>query len=254
VQRQGCRLGKFLGEGGLAATVIDAVVLRGCLAVATTRPHQRRTRMSDQLTLAAEPRTEFGKGASRRVRAAGMIPAVLYGHGMDPLHIVLPGRATGVALKHQNALLSIVLGKTTHMAIVKDVQRDPVHQIIEHIDLLAVQKGEKLSVHVPIHLIGESISGTIHLLEVAALHVSAEATHLPESVEVSIEDLVDGDRIHASDITLPEGVELLTPPDALVVSITIPTRMVEVVEEVEEAEVPEEGEESAEDEAPAEDE
>jgi large subunit ribosomal protein L25 len=162
-----------------------------------------------------------------------MIPAVLYGHGMNPVHIQLPSRPTGLALKHQNALLSIVLGATTHMAIVKDVQRDPVRQIIEHIDLLVVQKGEKLSVDVPIHLLGESISGTIHLLEVAALHVSAEATHLPEFVEVSIQGLVDGDRIHASDIPLPANVELLTPPDALVVSITIPTRMVEAPATVE---------------------
>ncbi len=189
--------------------------------------------MSDQLTLAADTRTEFGKGASRRVRAAGLIPAVLYGHGMAPTHIVLPSRATGLALKHKNALLTITLGEATHMAIVKDVQRDPVRQIIEHIDLLVVQKGEKLSVHVPIHLLGESISGTIHLLEVAALHVEAEATHLPEFVEVSIQGLVDGDRIHARDIALPENVELLTPPDALVVSITIPTRMVEAPPTVE---------------------
>jgi large subunit ribosomal protein L25 len=183
--------------------------------------------MSDQLNLAAEPRSEFGKGAARRVRAAGQIPAVLYGHGMAPLHILLHAKPTGVALKHQNALLTISLDKTSHMAIVKDVQRDPVRQIIEHIDLLVVQKGEKLEVEVPIRLLGESLSGTIHLLEVAALHVSAEATHLPEFVEISIEGMVDGDRIHARDIALPEGVELLTPADALVVSITIPTRMTE---------------------------
>ena len=106
--------------------------------------------MSDALKLAADPRTEFGKGASRRARAAGQIPAVLYGHGAAPVHVLLPGHQTMMALKHANALLTIVIGKDENMAIAKDVQRDPVRQIIEHVDLLIVRKGEKLTVDVPV--------------------------------------------------------------------------------------------------------
>ena len=190
--------------------------------------------MSDQLTLDAEPRTEFGKGAARRARAAGKIPAVLYGHGTSPEHILLPGHATLMALKHSNALLTITVGTATKLAIAKDVQRDHVRQVIEHIDLLIVQKGEKLAVDVPIHLVGESISGTIHMLEHPALHVFAEATHLPEMFVVSIEGLLDGDKIHAGEIALPEGVELLTDPEVLVVAITHPRRA-DAAEEAEEA-------------------
>ncbi|MBN2176380.1 MAG: 50S ribosomal protein L25/general stress protein Ctc [Demequinaceae bacterium] len=185
--------------------------------------------MSDQLILEAEARTEFGKGASRRARAAGKIPAVLYGHGTDPRHVLLPGHATTLALKHSNALLSIVVGKDSELVIVKDVQTDPVHQVIEHIDLLIVKKGEKLAVDVPVHLMGESFPGTLHVLEHATIRVLAEATHLPESVEVSIEGLVDGDKIHAGEVVLPEGVELQMDPEALVVGITHQTRVEEPV-------------------------
>jgi large subunit ribosomal protein L25 len=202
--------------------------------------------MSDQLTLDAEPRTEFGKGASRRARAAGKIPAVLYGHGTDPVHVLLPGHATSLALKHSNALLTIVLGKLTELAIAKDVQRDPVRQVIEHIDLLIVKKGEKLTVEVPIRLLGESFPGTLHILENNTLRVSAEATHLPESVEVSIEGLVDGDKIHAGEIALPDGVELAMDAEALVVGITHQTRAEEpVVVSEEEAEAAAEAEAEA---------
>lgn len=194
--------------------------------------------MSDQLTLNAESRTEFGKGASRRARAAGAIPAVLYGHGSDPVHVLLPGHATAMALKHQNVLLTIVLGKDEQLAIAKDIQKNPVSHAIEHIDLLIVKRGEKLAVDVPVHLVGESISGTLHILEHPSLRVSAEATHLPESVEVPIEGLVDGDKIFAGEIALPEGVELLMDAETLIVSITHQRRAEEpvVVSEAEAAE------------------
>lgn len=189
--------------------------------------------MSDQLNLVAESRTEFGKGAARRARAAGQIPAVIYGHGGEPIHILLPGHATGLALKHKNALLNVAVGKTSSMVIVKDIQRDPVRQVIEHIDLLVVVKGETLTVDVPIRLTGESLSGTIHMLEHATLHVSAETMHLPESFEVSIQGLVEGDRIHAGDVKLPDGVILLGDPHQTVVSITVPKRALEPEAEAE---------------------
>jgi large subunit ribosomal protein L25 len=178
--------------------------------------------MSDQLKLAAEPRSEFGKGAARRARVAGQIPAVLYGHGTDPVHVLLPGHDTMMALKHSNALLTITWGKESEMAIAKDVQRDPVKRTIDHVDLLIVKKGEKITVDVPVHLTGESFSGTIHVLEHNTLQVIAEATHLPESIEVSIEGLEDGAKIHAGEIKLPSGTELATDPDALVVAISTP--------------------------------
>ena len=178
--------------------------------------------MSDALKLAADPRTEFGKGASRRARAAGQIPAVLYGHGAAPVHVLLPGHQTMMALKHANALLTIVVGKDESMAIAKDVQRDPVRQIIEHVDLLIVRKGEKLTVDVPLHVVGDSISGTIVMLEHSTLSILAEATHLPEGIEISVEGLADGAKIHAGEIALPAGSELVTDPETLIVAVTHP--------------------------------
>ena len=178
--------------------------------------------MSDKLTLAAEARTEFGKGHARRARAAGKIPAVLYGHGTEPVHVVLPGHDTTLALKHANALLTIVLDGNSELAIAKDVQRDPVRRIIEHIDLLLVKKGEKITVDVAIHITGESYPGTIHVQEHSTLQILALATNLPESIEVSVEGLVDGDKITAGELVLPEGSELVTDADALVVAISVP--------------------------------
>jgi large subunit ribosomal protein L25 len=166
-----------------------------------------------------------------------------------------------LALKHANALLTIVVDKDEKLAIAKDVQRGPVRQIIEHVDLLVVRKGEKLTVDVPIHLTGEPISGTIAMLEHNTLSILAEATHLPERVEISVEGLEDGARILARDVALPDGSELITDPEATVVAITIPRQAAieeEVPEEVEgeegEAEAGAEGEgegEDTESEAPA---
>lgn len=202
--------------------------------------------MSDQLKLAAEPRTEFGKGAARRARAAGKIPAVLYGHGSEPVHVLLPGHDTMMALKHPNALLTIELGKDSELAIAKDVQRDPVKRVIEHVDLLIVKKGEKITVDVPVHLVGESFSGTIAMLEHSTLQVVAEATHLPEVIEVLIEGLEDGAKIHAGEVKLPAGVELATDPEALVVAIMTPRSSSESTEEAGEGEAPAAAEPAAE--------
>ena len=178
--------------------------------------------MSDQITLAATKRTEFGKGAARRARAAHQIPAVIYGHGNDPVHILLPGHDTMMALKHANALLTIELDGKSELVIAKDVQVEPVRRIIEHVDLLIVQKGEKVVVDVPVHVVGESFAGTIHVVEHSSLQVAAEATHLPESLEVSIEGLEEGAVVHAKDVTLPEGAELVTDGDITVVTISVP--------------------------------
>ncbi|MGC4174517.1 50S ribosomal protein L25/general stress protein Ctc [Demequina sp.] len=189
--------------------------------------------MSDALTLAAEARTEFGKGFARRARAAGKIPAVIYGHGTDPVHVTLPAHDTAMALKHPNALLTIELGKDSQLAIAKDVQRDPVKRIIEHIDLIIVKKGEKITVDVPLHVVGESAPGTIHIQDHTTLQVIAEATHIPEGFEANIEGLEEGHNLTAGQIELPKGVELVTDPDAIVVNIAVPRAA--VADEAEEA-------------------
>jgi large subunit ribosomal protein L25 len=198
--------------------------------------------MSEQ-KLAAEVRTEFGKGYARRARMANLIPAVIYGHGADPIHITLPAKATTLAVRTANALLSLDINGEGHLALVKDVQRDPIKQIIEHIDLLTVRQGEKVTVDVPVHVSGETAPGTVHNLELTVVSLEAEATHLPESVEVSIEGRAAGEHIHASDLVLPKGSVLLTDAEALVVNIS---EAVEIAEE--EAG---EGTEAASEEAPA---
>lgn len=176
--------------------------------------------MSDLLTLAAETRTQFGKGFARRARAEGKIPAVLYGHGSDPLHVFLPGHQTTMALKHANALLTVILDGKEVLTIAKDVQKDVVKRTIDHIDLLIVKKGEKVTVDVPLHLVGDPISGTVAVLEHNHLSVEAEATHLPEVFDIDVEGLTDGQHITAGDVKLPAGTTLLTEPTLTVVFVT----------------------------------
>lgn len=175
-----------------------------------------------EIKLAAEARTEFGKGAARRARRAGKIPAVLYGHGADPLHINLPGHETMLAVRHTNALIGLDVDGEGYLAVVKDVQRHPVRADIEHVDLLLVRKGEKIAVDITVHVVGESAPGSIHLVEEQTLSVEADATNIPEYVEVSIEGREAGDHIVAGDVELPEGVELLTDASYTVVTITEP--------------------------------
>ncbi|SDT06892.1 LSU ribosomal protein L25P [Pseudarthrobacter equi] len=191
--------------------------------------------MSEQ-KLAAELRTEFGKGYARRARMANLIPAVIYGHGAEPIHITLPAKATTLAVRTANALLSLDINGEGHLALVKDIQRDPIKQIIEHIDLLTVRKGEKVNVDVPVHVAGESAPGTVHNLELTLVSLEAEATHLPTAVEVSIEGRAAGEHIHASDLVLPKGTVLLTDAEALVVNISEEVEIAE--EEGEQAEAP----------------
>lgn len=175
-----------------------------------------------EIKLAATARHEFGKGAARRLRRAHQVPAVLYGHGEKPVHVALPGHETMLALKQANALFSIELDGKATLAIVKDVQRDVVRQIIEHVDLLIVKKGEKVSVDVPVTVVGESAPGTIHVVETQNLSLEAEATHLPQHIEVSIEGLEGGRSVTAGDVTLPAGATLMTDPEIVVVTVSVP--------------------------------
>ncbi len=189
--------------------------------------------------LVATTRTEFGKGAARRLRRADLIPAVLYGHGTDPQHVALPSHEVWMAVKHTNALFEIVVDGTSTLALAKDVQIEPVHNVIEHLDLLIVRSGEKVTVEVPVHVVGESAPGTIHVVETQNLLLEAEATHLPDRVVVSIEGLEEGAMIHAGEIALPEGSTLLTEPEHVVLTIAVPRQEVpEETEATEAAEAP----------------
>ncbi|MFD7155714.1 50S ribosomal protein L25/general stress protein Ctc [Kribbella sp. NPDC059898] len=174
-----------------------------------------------EVKIQAESRTEFGKGAARRIRRDNKVPAVLYGHGSDPVHITLPGHDTMLALKTANALLLIeVEGGEPHLALPKQVQRDPLKGTIEHVDLVIVTRGEKVQVEVAVHLEGEAVSDALVVTEHASILVEAEATHIPTSIVVSIEGLEIGAQIHASDLTLPAGSTLAIEPDTLIVNVT----------------------------------
>jgi large subunit ribosomal protein L25 len=175
--------------------------------------------MAEQIT--AEARTNFGKGAARKLRAAGRIPAVLYGHGTDPVHISLPGHEVSLIIRRANAVLDLALPTGSQLALVKDVQKDPVRQIIEHLDLLLVRSGEKVEVEVPVVLQGESFAGTIATLDAQTLLLNVEATHIPEHVVVDVEGAQDGTQITAKDIELPRGASLAGDPELLVVGVSL---------------------------------
>ncbi|MFF8405736.1 50S ribosomal protein L25/general stress protein Ctc [Streptomyces sp. NPDC014846] len=196
-----------------------------------------------EVKLAAETRTEFGKGAARRIRRENKVPGVLYGHGSDPLHLTLPGHELLLALRTPNVLISLDIdGKTNELAIPKSVQRDPLKGFLEHVDLLLVKRGEKVTVEIPVHAEGELAPGG-NLLEhvLVALPVEAEATHIPEAVTVSVEGLEAGASVHAKDIKLPSGVTLAVDEDAVVLQV-----LQAQVEETEGEEAAAEGEEVAE--------
>lgn len=176
--------------------------------------------MSDAI-LQAEARSEFGKGAARRIRREGKIPAVMYGHGAAPVHVTLPGHDTLLALKNPNALLTIVLDGKEQYALARDVQRDPIKTVvIEHIDLVVVRRGEKVTVDIAVSVVGEAASETVVTLENSVLSVEAEATHIPEGVEVSVEGLEAGTQILAKEVELPAGSTLVSDEELLVVNIT----------------------------------
>ena len=192
--------------------------------------------MSDKIK--AESRTEFGKGAARRIRRADKVPAVVYGHGNETIHITLPGHETWIALKHggSNALLELDIDGSTQLALTKQVQIDPIRRTLEHIDFVAVRKGEKVTVDVGIHLSGEAAPETLVVTENTTISLEAEATNIPEWIEVSIEGADIGTQILAGQLTLPEGSTLLTDEETLIVNITNAPTAEEVEAELEEAE------------------
>jgi large subunit ribosomal protein L25 len=189
-----------------------------------------------EVKIPATPRTEFGKGAARRVRRANLVPAVIYGHGADPKHVSVPGHELLLALRTPNVLISLEIDGTSELVIPKAVQRDPIKGFLEHVDLLSVKRGEKVTVEVPVVTEGELAPGG-NLLEhvLNALPVEAEATHIPESVGVSVEGLEAGASILARDIELPRGTTLAVEEDTVVLQVVAA-----------QAEAAPEGEESAE--------
>jgi large subunit ribosomal protein L25 len=197
--------------------VIDAVG-RDATSPGSTAVPDEESSVSDY-KLTAETRTEFGKGAARRLRRANKIPAVLYGHGAQPVHVALPGHATMLALKHSNALISLELEGGTQLALPKDVQRDPVRNLIEHVDLVMVRRGEKVTVEVPLHVTGSPAGDGLATSELNTLSLEVEATAIPEAVEVSVEGLEPGSQIHAGQIQLPAGATLAGDPEAIVLIV-----------------------------------
>jgi large subunit ribosomal protein L25 len=172
-----------------------------------------------EVRITAEPRTEFGKGAARRIRRAQKVPGVLYGHGTDPRHITLPGHDLMLALKTKNALLALAIEGKDELAIVKDIQRDPIKRTLEHVDLLLVRRGEKVKVLVALHVVGDVVADAMAVSELNVLEVLAEATHIPTGFEVNIAGRPIGSQILAKEIDLPSGVELVTDPESLVINI-----------------------------------
>ncbi|MCO5972841.1 50S ribosomal protein L25/general stress protein Ctc [Actinoallomurus soli] len=173
-----------------------------------------------EVRIAAEPRTEFGKGPARRARRAGKVPAVLYGHGTDPKHITLPGHELMLALKTPNVLLRVEgLENGAELALPKDVQRDPLKGFLEHVDLLVVKRGEKVTVEVPVQVTGEVAPGGMLDQQLVQVALEAEATHLPEAVEVDVEGLEVGTQVLAKDLKLPAGASLGADEEALVLHV-----------------------------------
>jgi large subunit ribosomal protein L25 len=190
-----------------------------------------------EVTIIAEARTEFGKGAARRIRRADKIPAVLYGHGTDPVHITLPGHETLLALRTANALLSIQLDGGSQLALPKQVQRDPIKRTIEHVDLVLVRRGEKVTVDVAVVLQGEAVPEALVDLVASTVSIEAEATHIPTEILVSIEGLPVGTQITAGELQLPEGSALSgLDPEALIVNLTAAPTAEQIDAELAEAE------------------
>ena len=189
--------------------------------------------MSDTIKISATVRSDFGKGYARRIRMAGDIPAVIYGHGEEPKHVVLPGHATTLAARVPNAILDLDIEGESHRAMIKDIQRHAIRPELQHIDLLTVKRGERVEIEVPVHVEGEPAVGAVANQEETVLLVEADALKAPEALTVSIEGREAGAHVLASDVELPSGVTLVADAELLIVNVSEP----------EELDVPEPGEE-----------
>ena len=173
-----------------------------------------------EVRIAAEPRSEFGKGPARRERRAGRVPAVLYGHGTDPRHVSLPGHDVLMALRTANVLIRLEgLPGGSQLALPKAVQRDPIRGYVEHVDLIMVRLGEKVTVEIPVTTTGDVAPDGLLDQQLVQISVEAEATHIPPGIAVNVEDMAIGTAVHAGDLDLPEGVTLAVEPDVLVLHV-----------------------------------
>lgn len=187
-----------------------------------------------EVRVAAEQRTEFGKGAARRTRRAGKIPAVLYGHGADPQHLSLPAIDFARVIRDhgQNVVLTLDVEGGKRLALTKMITTHPLKNYIEHVDLLVVTRGEKVTVEIPIEVTGEPGTGALVYHELDTLSIEAEALHIPDSLELSVEGVEPGTQLHASDVHLPAGSELITDPDALVLNVVVAPTAADMESEV----------------------
>jgi large subunit ribosomal protein L25 len=174
--------------------------------------------VSNEVVINAEPRSEFGKGAARKVRRESKVPVVLYGHGTDPQHMTLPGHELLLALRTPNVLIRLQ-GASTELALPKGVQRDPIRGFLEHVDLLLVKSGEKVTIDIPVTVVGEVADGILDQ-QLVSISVESEATHIPTGVEVNVEGMEVGTQVTAGDLKLPEGTTLIADPDTLVLHVT----------------------------------
>lgn len=199
-----------------------------------------------EVRISAVPRTEFGKGGARRTRRAGQVPAVLYGHGEAPKHIALPAREFAAAIRHGGLtqVLDIAISDgSSHLALPKAIQRDPIKDTFDHVDLLIVRRGERVTIDVPVILVGEAARDTLVMHEANRLSITADALRLPENLEASIEGLPAGSHVTAADVKLPEGAELAADPDLVVAVVSAAPTAAELAPA--EGEAPEEAGEAA---------
>ena len=179
--------------------------------------------MANTITIEGTARNEFGKGVARRMRVAGKIPATIYAGGADPDFIELPMKETTLALRRTNALFTITFDGTTKLAVVKDVQRNPVKRIVEHIDFYEVRAGEKIDVEVPVFVEGTPKGAAVAFVDIQEIKVRADVANLPERIVVNVDGLIDGTKVFAKDLDLPEGAELdIEDPEASVVTVEVP--------------------------------
>ncbi|HSR85166.1 MAG TPA: 50S ribosomal protein L25/general stress protein Ctc [Streptosporangiaceae bacterium] len=189
-----------------------------------------------EVRIKAEPRTEFGKGPARRIRNDGRVPAVLYGHHTEPKHLSLPGHEVLMALRTPNVLIRLEgLPGGVQLALPKAIQRDPIKGWVEHVDLLTVRRGEKVKVDIPVTIVGEVVSDGLLDQQLVQIAVEAEATNIPQGVEVNVEGMAIGVAVHGRDLVLPAGVTLDDEPDVLVLHVLAAPTAAEIEAEIGEA-------------------
>lgn len=189
--------------------------------------------MSETHALKATGRASFGKGAARKLRAIGQVPAVIYGHGTAPRHVALPAHELTLLVRHKNVVIELDIDGAKELVLVKDVQKDYVRQIIEHVDLVVVRKGETVTVDVPVVMVGHSFPGTVAMVEHSTLTVEAEALHIPEHIEIDVTDMHEHTHVSAKDVKLPKGVTLHLDPETIVVAVQQAARAASVEHEPE---------------------